>query len=152
MRVRPFTKEDSDKIRELILSILTKEYPFDKSAYSDSDLYDLTGTYNGPRDTFFVLEDNGNIIGTAGIKEDTKDVALLRRLFVNPSYRRKGYGEMLMGEALKFCQDKGYGHVVFRTTSRMTQAIELCKKKGFKKTEEIDLLGFKIYKFILSLM
>lgn len=151
MQVRVFKEEDCNKIRDLILSILTKEYPFDKSAYSDSDLYDLNGTYSGPRDNFFVLDDNGEIIGTVGVKEDTKESALLRRLFVDPAHRRKGYGELLMNEALRFCQDKGYNHVVFRTTSRMIHAIELCKKKGFKKIEEIDLQGFQIYKFVRDL-
>ena len=28
---------------------------------------------------------------------------------------------------------------------------ELCKKKGFKKEEELDLQGFQIYKFVLKL-
>ena len=151
MQVRALKKEDCDKAKDLILSVLTKEYPFDKSAYSDSDLHDLSGTYNGKRETFFVLEEGGTIIGTVGIKEEAKDLALLRRLFVNPTHRKKGYGDMLINEALKFCRDKGYKEVVFRTTSRMTQAMELCKKKGFKKKEELDLQGFQIYKFLKTL-
>jgi len=148
MRVRALMNDDTEKARELILSILTAEYPFDKSAYSDSDLYDLPGTYSGPRDSFFILEENGQIVGTVGIKEDSKDVALLRRLFVDPAHRRKGYGKLLMDEAIKFCKEKAYSSLVFRTTGRMTQAIELCNKRAFKKVEEIDLEGFQIFKFV----
>ncbi len=151
MEIRTLKGEDCEGARELILSILTKEYPFDKSAYSDSDLYNLIGTYSGVRDCFFVLEENEKIIGTVGIKEEAEDLALLRRLFVDPAYRRRGYGESLMNEALKFCRDKGYQHIVFRTTNRMVGAIGLCKKKDFKKAEEIDLQGFRIYKFIREL-
>ena len=151
MQVRTLERGDCDQAKELILLILTKEYPFDKSAYSDSDLYDLTGTYNGPRESFFVLEDGGKIIGTVGIKEDAKGVALLRRLFVEAGQRKKGYGAILMDEAMKFCKKMGYTTLVFRTTNRMNQAIELCKKKGFKKTEEADLQGFQIYKFVKQL-
>jgi putative acetyltransferase len=151
MRVRTFKKEDSKKVRELILDILTKEYPFDKSAYSDSDLYNLAETYKGPRESFFVIEEDGKIIGTVGVKEDSEDVALLRRLFVETGERGKGYGKVLMAEALKFCKKKGYSTLVCRTTNRMTQAIELCKKKGFRKVEEADLQGFQIYKFELAL-
>ncbi len=55
---------------------------------------------------------------------------------------------MLMAEALNFCKENGYAKLVFRTTNRMTQAIELCKKRGFEKAEEIDLQGFQIYKFV----
>ena len=151
MQVRIFKNEDSDDVKDLILDILTKEYPFDKSAYSDSDLYNLSETYSGPRENFFVLEDNGKIVGTVGVKEDSKEVALLRRLFVESKYRGKGYGTLLMAEALTFCRDKGYASLVFRTTNRMKQAIDLCKKKGFQKEEEADLQGFQIYKFVLKL-
>jgi len=151
MQVRPIAKDDYDKVKELILDILTKEYPFDRSAYSDSDLYDIGGTYKGERENFFILEDEGKIIGTVGIKEDSKDTALLRRLFVDTTERGKGYGATLMGEAVKFCTENGYSEIVFRTTNRMTGAIELCQKKGFKKAEEADLQGFQIYKFVKGL-
>ncbi len=151
MQVRVFKKEDSDAVKDLILDILTKEYPFDKSAYSDSDLFNLSDTYSGPRENFFVLEENGDIVGTVGVKEDSEDVALLRRLFVESKYRGKGYGALLMAEATKFCKEKSYESLVFRTTNRMKQAIELCKKKGFEKEEELDLQGFQIYKYVLKL-
>lgn len=150
MQVRIFKEEDFPKIRELILSILTKEYPFDKSCYSDSDLYALDKTYGGTRDNFFVAEDNKQIIGTAGIKEETDKIALLRRLFVSPESRGKGYGKILVDKAVEFCKKNGYSHIVFRTTDKMLQAIELCKKKGFKQIESADLGGFKIYKFRLD--
>lgn len=148
MHVRAFKNEDAEQVKELILSILTKEYPFDRSAYSDSDLYDLKNTYGGKKDIFFVLEEGEKIIGTAGIKEDSQEVALLRRLFVDTSFRGKGYGNMLIDKALEFCKEKKFKRVVFSTTNRMVGAIELCKKKGFKKAEEADLQGFQIYKFI----
>lgn len=151
MEVRSLRKEDTEAAKELILSVLTKEYPFDKSAYSDSDLYDLKDTYSGSRESFFVLEDGGKIVGTTGIKEDSEKTALLRRVFVDPAHRRKGYGALLIDEALTFCKKKNYSNIAFRTTSRMTQAIELCKKKGFKQIEKIDLEGFCIYKFTRSI-
>ena len=53
--LRVFKKDDQDSVKELILGILMKEYPFDKSAYSDSDLLRIGETYGGERNTFFVL-------------------------------------------------------------------------------------------------
>lgn len=149
MDIRPFKTDDAKQVRDLILSILTSEYPFDKKAYSDSDLDDISGVYGGQRNTFFVVDDNGEILGTVGIKEDDKDTALLRRLFVKPDYRRKGLGKILLEKALDFAKYKKYKAVVFRTTNRMVQAIDLCKKKGFQEKEKVDLGGFQIYKFEL---
>lgn len=151
MLVRKLQKEDVEQVKDLILDILTKEYPFDRSAYSDSDLYDLMATYKGPREEFFVLENENNVIGTVGVKMDSRDTAILRRLFVDAGQRKKGLGAALVDEAMAFCKDNDYKKIVFRTTSRMTQAIELCKKKGFKKAEEAELQGFSIYKFVKEL-
>jgi len=151
MEIRKFIENDGAKVKELILSILEKEYPFDRKAYSDTDLENIPATYGGSRDTFFVIEKENHIVATAGIKEDSREVALLRRVFVNPGERRKGYGSQLLGKAVAFCEENGYKEMVFRATSKMVQAIELCKKSGFKETEKIDLGGFFIHKFVLNL-
>lgn len=87
--LRQFKKDDAKGVKDLILSILTGEYPFDKSAYSDSDLDRIGEIYGGQKESFFVIEAGGTIAGTVGIKEDSKETALLRRLFVDPKYRRR---------------------------------------------------------------
>lgn len=107
--------------------------------------------YGGKRDTFFVLDSEKDVIGTVGIKEDSKDTAILRRLFVKPAFRRKGYGALLLNKAISHCKKNDFKHVVFRATGRMSQAISLLKKTGFREIEKIDLGGFQIYKFALDL-
>jgi len=149
--IRAFSETDSQGVKDLILSILTQEYPFDKSAYSDSDLDRIGEVYGGARDSFFVSEDGGSVVGTVGIKEDEKDSALLRRLFVSPGHRRKGIGSGLLDRALEHCRHKGFRRVIFRCTDRMRDAMRLCEKKGFREKESIDMGGFKIHKLILTL-
>ena len=149
--LRLFKKEDAEGVRSLILNILSKEYPFDKSAYSDSDLYKISETYGGKRDAFFVIETGGEVVGTVGVKEESSSEALLRRLFVNLKHRKKGYGSGLLNKAIDFCRDKGYKKMYFRCTDRMSEAMRLCLKKGFKETEKLEVSGFKIHKLELSL-
>ena len=149
--IRPFSESDSIGVKDLILAVLTKEYPFDKSAYSDSDLDRIREVYGGPRDSFFVSERLGAIVGTVGIKEDEKDAALLRRLFVSLDYRKKGIGSRLLEIALQFCRSHGYKRVMFRCTDRMRDAMRLCEKNGFKEVESLDAGGFKIHKLMLTL-
>ena len=93
--LRRFEDRDAKGSKDLILSILTKEYPFDKSVYSDSDLDRIGETYGGRRDSFFVIEEGGDIVGTVGIKEESEAEALLRRLFVDLKHREKGRGAAL---------------------------------------------------------
>ena len=150
-KIRRFDKKDAAGVKELILTILTKEYPFDKSAYSDSDLDKVDEVYGGSKDSFFVSDDGGSIAGTVGIKEDDKDSALLRRFFVSPDHRRRGVGSALLNEALEFCRKEGYKKVIFRCTDRMRDAMRLCEKKGFREIESIDMGGFRIHRLMLTL-
>lgn len=149
--LRSYRKEDAAGVKELILSILGSEYPFDKSAYSDSDLDKIGETYGGKRNAFFVVEDGGVIVGTAGVKEEAKEDALLRRLFVDLKHRHRGYGTELIGRAIAFCKEHGYKRVIFRCTGRMSDAMNLCLKNGFRKTDELEVGGFKIHRLELSL-
>ncbi|MDD5681556.1 MAG: GNAT family N-acetyltransferase [Candidatus Omnitrophica bacterium] len=151
MLVRKFSEKDGEGVKNLIVSILTKEYPFDKSIYESSDIADIAKTYGGKRDTFFVIDAEDDVIGTVGVKEDSKDTALLRRLFVKPAVRRKGYGALLLNKAIDHCRKNNYKRIVFRATGRMAQAINLLKKTGFREVEKIDMGGFEIYKFALDL-
>lgn len=151
MQVRKFELKDSQSVKELIISILTKEYPFDKNVYENSDISDISNAYGGKRDGFYVIESEGRILGTVGVKEESKDTALVRRLFVDAASRRRGYGALLLEKAIRHCRENNFKHIVFRTTGRMVQAINLLKKINFKEVEKIDLGGFLIYKFVLSL-
>lgn len=149
--LRPFRKDDASDVKELILRILAKEYPFDRSAYSDSDLDRIAEVYGGIKDSFFVIEDGGRVVGTVGVKEDSKDDALLRRLFVDPGHRNRGYGSELVKKAVGFCRASGYKRVFFRCTDRMSDAMKLCAKNGFKETETLPVSGFNIHKMELAL-
>lgn len=149
--LRRFRNDDAKGIRDLILSILTKEYPFDKSAYSDSDLDRIGEVYGGQNDSFFIVEEDGKIVGTAGVKEETGDDALLRRLFVDERYRRRGYGTELLDRVVEFCAQKKYKRVIFRCTDRMVDAMNLCLKKGFVEKENLEVSGFRIHKLVLMI-
>jgi len=151
MQVRAFEHGDNEEVKNLIISILSREYPFDKSVYEDSDLSDIDQAYGGKRDGFFVLENEGAILGTVGVKEDSGDTAMFRRLFVTPSCRRKGYGALLLEKGIRYCKKNNFKHIAFRTTGRMAQAINLLQKMEFREVEKIDLGGFRIYKFMLNL-
>jgi N-acetylglutamate synthase-like GNAT family acetyltransferase len=151
MQVRTFEKKDENNVKDLIISILTKEYPFDQSVYENSDIADIGKAYSGKRDAFFVIASDSKILGVIGVKEDSKDTALVRRLFVDPACRRRGYGELLLDKAIRHCKSKNFEHIAFRTTGRMAQAINLLKKRGFQEVEKIDLGGFEIFTFILDL-
>lgn len=149
--VREYKPEDSVGVKNLILSILEKEYPFDQSAYRDSDINDITGTYGGEKNGFFVIEKSGKIVGGVGIKKDETESALIRRFFVDENHRKMGFGTMLLEKAIGFCRSKGYKDIIFRATDRMSSAMEFLKNMGFKEKENLEVSGFHIHTFVLKL-
>ena len=149
--LRNFQQEDASGVKNLIISILADEYPIDRAAYSDTDLERILDVYGGKNECFFVIEEDGLIVGTAGIKRESKDEALLRRLFVDPCHRNMGYGSQLLKSAIKFCRDNGYRKIFFRCTDRMINAMKLCEKEGFTKKETLQISGFYIHKLELSI-
>ncbi|MBM3252680.1 MAG: GNAT family N-acetyltransferase [Candidatus Omnitrophica bacterium] len=149
--IRKFKEQDSKKVKDLIITILSKEFAIEKSAYPETDMEHINSSYGGKRDTFLVLVSEEKPIGTVAIKEDSKFIALLRRFFVLPKFRKQGLGTLLLKEAIKFCREKGFHEVVFRTTDRMGSAIKLCKKNGFIEREKIPFENFQIIKFVLTL-
>ena len=151
MKVRTYAPEDSMYVRDLILSILKKEYPFDQLAYKDTDINDISGTYSGRGNTFFVAETNDMVVGTVGVKSDTAESALLRRFFVKEACRKQGLGTMLLKEAIAFCKSQHYKEIIFRATDRMSDAMKLCGKMGFEEKEDLEVSGFHIHKFVLKI-
>jgi N-acetylglutamate synthase-like GNAT family acetyltransferase len=140
--IRDGVSEDSKAVRQLIMQILKDEYNAVGEAMDLEDLHDLSQTYGGDRDLFLVAEKDGMIIGTVAVKEDSQETALLRRIYVHPDFRGKGYGDALFSEAIDFCEQHGYQNVFFRGTDRMQTAISLCLKNGFEEDDVADFGDF----------
>jgi len=83
------------------------------------------------------------------VKEESKKTAIIRRLFVAPSFRGKGYGSLLIDRALDFCKEKDYHELVFHAATPMKSAIDLCGSRGFKEKEKLVLGGVDITRFVL---
>jgi len=151
MKVRSFREGDEVAVKELVSTILNREFLLEKKAYSDTDLNMISKVYTGSRNIFLIGEVDDQIIGTAAVKEDDRDTALLRRVFVNPAYRGKKFGSRLVDEALQFCRQQGYKKVVFRGTTGMSAAISLIRKKGFSEIERLRFGEVEMIHFALNL-
>lgn len=151
MKVRLFQERDEEQVKNLVTSIMKGEHSEEESAYPENDLNEISVVYGGRKDVFIVAEEEDKIIGTVAIKQESDDVALLRRLFVNPQYRGRGHGLSLLNEAVNFCKQHHYRVINLRSTDRMKQAIELCKKKGFVERSRVNFGPFQIVKLTLSI-
>lgn len=150
VKIRRFNAKDQGQVKKIITGIITKEFAMDQKAYPHSDLDSISDVYGGAREGFFVGEDKGRIVGTVAVKEESRDTAILRRLFVSPEYRGKGYGRLLIEKALDFCREKGYHEVIFHASNAMKAAMGLCRSKGFNEKQKLELGDVDIIKLALT--
>lgn len=151
--IRRSTREDDTAVVELINSIMDREFHDAKHAYPTEDVECIEKAYGGIGEAFFVALDNKShkVVGTVAIKKEDERVALLRRLFVAPTHRKLKIGKRLIDRALDFCREVGYEEVVFKTTSKMLGAIDLCRKNGFAQRAHIVLGPVELIKLSLCL-
>lgn len=151
VQIRRFNLADKEPIKKLISGIMDGEFQADKEAFSIEDLEDLERHYGNFGEAFFVAEDGKKIVGTAAVKREDDRIALIRRIFVAPDYRKKRIGLRLLNRAVEFCKEVGYRELIFRTTSRMTAAIELVRGQGFQSRAKVPMGRVELLKFALSL-
>lgn len=151
--IRRSVKEDDAAVVDLINSIMDQEFHDAKHAYPTEDVECIEKAYGGIGEAFFVAVDEKThkVVGTVAVKKEDSRVALLRRLFVAPTHRKLKIGKRLIDRALDFCREVGYEEMVFKTTSKMAGAIDLCKKNGFIQRAHIVLGPIELVKLSLCL-
>lgn len=151
VKIRRLEPRDGDAVRKLITRIMDEEFPEDKGAFSAEDLDALSESYGRLGEAFFVAEDGRKVVGTVGVKREDERLALVRRIFVAPEYRKRKIGLELLNRAIEFCNEVGYQELIFKTTSRMSGAIGLVKKRGFQSRAKVPMGRLELLKFGLSL-
>lgn len=152
VKIRHLKLDDIPAVKRLISEIMNGEFAEEKAAFSLEDLDSLMDSYSRLGEAFFVATDGKKVVGTIGVKREDDRVALIRRIFVAPEYRKRQIGHRLLSRAIEFCQEVGYQDLIFKTTSRMSGAIELFKRRGFKSRAKVPLGKLELLKFSLSLM
>ncbi len=149
--IRRYSPGDETQVKHLVTEIMNGEFHDSKAAYPTDDIENINRTYGGLGEAFFVACDEDKVIGTVGIKKEDDRIALLRRLFVALPYRNQQLGLKLIDRALQFCAEVGYEEVIFKTTSAMKRAVEICKKRGFVQRAKLKLGQSELLKFSFSI-
>jgi putative acetyltransferase len=139
MKIRPILPIDNEAVRDIIQSVIL-EYGAPKigTAYSDAATQAMYAQYQQPRSVYFVIEDQGEVIGGAGIgplDHPDADLCELQKMYFKPAARGKGMGRQLMDKCLEAAQNFKYQRVYIETMDNMYEAQKLYKKVGFELLE-----------------
>ena len=79
---------------------------------------------------YFVLQENGEIIGYFSVTCVEKEIELLR-IAVFEKHRNKGYGQLMMNKLLEFSKENGADKIFLEVRASNTPAIKMYSKNGF---------------------
>jgi putative acetyltransferase len=65
-----------------------------------------------------------------------EDSAEIKRMYVLPASRNKGFATAVLHELEKWAKELGYSSTVLETSINLTQAVNLYRKHGYQKTEK----------------
>lgn len=95
--------------------------------------------YEPPDGAFFVVREEGRVVGSVGVHRFEDDVAELHRLYLDAPVRGRGLGDALVQTVLAWCRDNGISRLLLWSDTRFVHAHRLYLRHGFRQTGEREL-------------
>lgn len=141
MELNKFSHQKQKKVKKFVLSI-PSEFGFQHNIDLDYDLEDPDKHYNQNGGVFYVLENEGKVVGTIAVKNKGDSRAEIKRLYIHKDYRGKHLGSLLVDKALSFCKDSDFQIIELDTWKRFKTAQKLYQNYGFQVTK---IVGEQIF-------
>jgi len=133
---REIQQEDNEQIANVIRQVfISDNYPKTGTAFADSQLDSMFEAYDKPKAIYFVVEDNGKIIGGAGVSQldnSEENICELQKMYFLQEVRGKGIGFEMIQKCLQKAKDFGYEKCYLETLPEMLNAQKLYIKVGFE--------------------
>lgn len=133
--IRPIQKKDNPHIARVIRSVLIDlGVPKVGTAYEDAALDCMFETYQSNRMAYFVVEENGELIGGAGVAPLANyegNVCELQKMYYLPEARGRGIGSAMMQNCLAKAKEFQFEKCYLETMPYMKAAQKLYERSGF---------------------
>lgn len=139
MTIREIKQGDNKAVESIIKQVLLEfELPTVGTAYEDEETHNMYASYGGEKEVYFVLEDNGNVVGGGGIKKLAnidENICELQKMYFLPEARGKGFGKLMFNMCIAAATEFGYDKCYLESASVMETAIKIYEKNGFEQLE-----------------
>ena len=82
-----------------------------------------------------VLYINNEPVGCGAFKEFQPGIAEVKRMYVHPDYRNKGYASKILKTLEDWAQNSGYSRLILETGKRQIEAIYFYDRNGYAKID-----------------
>jgi GNAT superfamily N-acetyltransferase len=103
------------------------------------ELETLPGKYAPPRGCLTLLRKDDQFVGCAAIRDLGDGIAELKRLYVQPESRDRGYGRLLLATLIERARESGFERIRLDTLRRLEPACRLYEKFGFHEIQPYNV-------------
>ena len=134
--IRTIVSSDNTNLAQIVRNTLA-EFGLDKpgTVYYDDSTDHLFELFQTPRSTYYVAEQDGKLLGGAGIFPSNglpPDVCELVKMYLVPEARGMGLGRELIRRSIDFAKSVGYKQIYLETMPELKKALSVYEKFGFK--------------------
>ena len=97
----------------------------------DDEVRDLRKKYGLPDGRLYLAHQGDTVIGCVGLRKLSDSDCELKRLYIRPAYRGRGYARQLMARILEDARSIGYRHMLLDTLPSLETAIGMYRRMGF---------------------
>ncbi|MGQ0430559.1 MAG: GNAT family N-acetyltransferase [Gammaproteobacteria bacterium] len=135
--IRPIRSEDDAEVAVIIREVMAS-FGATGPGYSsgDPEVDAMSAAYDGARAVYFVLEEDGRVIGCGGIAPlagADAGVCELRKMYLLPGARGRGFGRAMLRRCLDAARGRGYRRCYLETLAAMDAAQKLYVQAGFQR-------------------
>ncbi len=148
--IRDWEPGDRTAAAALIASVLTEYGLRPEASGADQDVYQVETAYWQMGGEFWVVEQQGKLVGTAGFYpiQRGENAVEIRKMYLIPSVRGLGLGRFLLASLEQQIAEKGFSQIWIETASVLKEAVQLYESNGYQpgtgvETERCDRVYFK---------
>lgn len=137
----PATRADAPGVIDLIRRVFVEYGWIWSEATEVPDLLRWSPHYEPPHGAFYVIRQQGRVVGSAGVDRPDVATAELHRLYLDPAVRGRGYGDALVETIVAWCRTQAVPNLVLWSDTRFAHAHRLYLRHGFRRAGERALPG-----------
>ena len=134
LEYRPLAPEHDAAMADLIRGNLRRfRLDIPGTAYYDEALDHLSAYYRQPGRAYYVLLEDGAVVGGIGLAEFRGDCCELQKLYLADAVKGRGLGYDLIRHIEEKARELGYRSVYLETHTNLAAAIHVYERAGYRE-------------------